>query len=208
MPNKISPPSLLLLKGAWKRTFDLLLAGALAGFLLPVWILTALCIWWKMGSPVLFRQRRPGLHGRMFEILKFRTMRSGPGSDEERLSRFGKWIRRLSLDEIPQLINVWRGEMSFVGPRPLLEEYLPIYTPGQARRHEVLPGITGWAQVNGRNALSWEEAFALDVWYVDHWSIALDLRILMMTALRVISGSGVSQPGRATRQKFTGSTAE
>jgi len=208
MPNKISPPSLLLLKGAWKRTFDLLLAGALAGFLLPVWILTALCIWWKMGSPVLFRQRRPGLHGRMFEILKFRTMRSGPGSDEERLSRFGKWIRRLSLDEIPQLINVWRGEMSFVGPRPLLEEYLPIYTPEQARRHEVLPGITGWAQVNGRNALSWEEAFALDVWYVDHWSIALDLRILMMTALRVISGSGVSQPGRATRQKFTGSTAE
>ena len=161
-----------------------------------------------MGSPVLFRQRRPGLHGRMFEILKFRTMRSGPGSDEERLSRFGKWIRRLSLDEIPQLINVWRGEMSFVGPRPLLEEYLPIYTPEQARRHEVLPGITGWAQVNGRNALSWEEAFALDVWYVDHWSIALDLRILMMTALRVISGSGVSQPGRATRQKFTGSTAE
>jgi len=208
MPNKISPPSLLLLKGAWKRTFDLLLAGALAGFLLPVWILTALCIWWKMGSPVLFRQRRPGLHGRMFEILKFRTMRSGPGSDEERLIRFGKWIRRLSLDEIPQLINVWRGEMSFVGPRPLLEEYLPIYTPEQARRHEVLPGITGWAQVNGRNALSWEEAFALDVWYVDHWSIALDLRILMMTALRVISGSGVSQPGRATRQKFTGSTAE
>lgn len=184
---------------------DLLVAGTLGVVLLPVAVAVAALVWLEMGSPVLFRQRRPGLGGRPFDIIKFRTMRDGPEPDAERLTALGRWLRRLSLDEIPQLLNILRGEMSLVGPRPLLEEYLPLYTPEQARRHDVLPGATGWAQVNGRNALTWEDTFALDVWYVDHRSLALDLRILLLTAFRVVTGSGVSQPGQATRQKFTGS---
>ncbi|NLI76646.1 MAG: sugar transferase [Candidatus Riflebacteria bacterium] len=188
-----------------KRVLDLLVAGTLGVVLLPVAVAVAALVWLEMGSPVLFRQRRPGLGGRPFDIIKFRTMRDGPEPDAERLTALGRWLRRLSLDEIPQLLNILRGEMSLVGPRPLLEEYLPLYTPEQARRHDVLPGATGWAQVNGRNALTWEDTFALDVWYVDHRSLALDLRILLLTAFRVVTGSGVSQPGQATRQKFTGS---
>lgn len=189
----------------WKRAFDVWFSGFVGLLVLPIALIVAVLIRWQMGSPVLFRQRRPGLHGRVFEVLKFRTMRDGTEPDEVRLTYLGRWLRRLSLDELPQLINVLRGEMSLVGPRPLLEEYLPLYTTQQARRHEVLPGITGWAQVNGRNALSWEDTFALDVWYVDHWSPFLDLRILLMTILKVLAGTGVSQPGHATRQKFAGS---
>src|SRR5262249_36557977 len=150
------------------------------------------------------RQERPGLHGRPFRLLKFRTMREGPGSDAERLTRLGRVLRAASLDELPQLWNVLRGELRFVGPRPLLMQYLGRYTPEQARRHEVLPGITGWAQVNGRNAISWEERFDLDVWYVDHFNLMLDLRILLRTAVQVARGSGISRRGHATMPEFTG----
>ena len=159
---------------------------------------------------MLFRQDRPGLHGRPFEVLKFRTMLDAAGPDgrplpdAERLTGLGRFLRRTSLDELPQLWNVLRGDISLVGPRPLLMQYLPRYSPEQARRHEVCPGITGWAQVNGRNALTWEEKFELDVWYVDHWSLALDLRILAMTAWRVLRGAGVAQAGHATMPEFMG----
>ena len=158
------------------------------------------------GSP-LFVQERPGLHGRPFRLVKLRTMRAGgPGlSDAERLTRVGRFLRRTSIDELPQLWNVLKGDLSLVGPRPLLMRYLPRYTPEQARRHEVLPGITGWAQVNGRNALSWEEKLRLDVWYVDNWSLGLDLRILARTVAQVFRGSGVSAPGEATMPEFMGS---
>jgi sugar transferase EpsL len=163
-----------------------------------------------IGLPVLFRQQRPGLHGRPFQIYKFRTMsmaRDAAGEllpDARRLMPMGTLLRRLSLDELPQLYNVLKGDMSLVGPRPLLMEYLPLYSAEQMRRHEVRPGITGWTQVNGRNALSWEEKFALDVWYVDHRSFWLDLEILVMTVKRVFSGSGVTQVGHATTEKFRG----
>lgn len=163
-----------------------------------------------MGSPIFFRQVRPGLHGRPFALFKFRTMnerRDASGHllpDGIRLTRLGEWMRRLSLDEVPQLINVIKGEMSLVGPRPLLLQYLDRYTPEQARRHEVRPGITGWAQVNGRNALSWEKKFDLDVWYVDHWSFWLDLRILWMTLVKVIRKEGISAAGEATMSEFMG----
>jgi sugar transferase EpsL len=164
-----------------------------------------------MGSPVLFSQWRPGLHGKPFVLKKFRTMRvrrhaavdSDP--DEVRLTRFGKFLRSTSIDELPELWSVLKGDMSLVGPRPLLMDYLPLYTPEQRRRHGVRPGITGWAQVNGRNALSWEEKFALDVWYVENQSFRLDLRILWMTLLSVIRAEGVSRPGHATTEKFRGS---
>ncbi len=193
-----------------KRTFDFLAALALVLLLLPVIVATALAIAWVMGAPVLFRQLRPGLHGRPFGIFKFRTMAEAtaadgqPLADEMRMTPLGRFLRRFSLDELPQLFNVLKGDMSLVGPRPLLMEYLPLYTTEQMRRHEVRPGITGWTQVNGRNALSWEDKFALDVWYVDHRSFWLDLKILAMTAGRVFSGSGVSKEGFATTEKFRG----
>lgn len=193
-----------------RRIMDIV--GALLGLTLlsvPMSVI-ALLIRCSMGSPVLFRQQRPGLRGRPFTVLKFRTMREarGPGegreSDEERLTSVGRFLRAFSLDELPELLNVLRGEMSLVGPRPLLMQYLDRYTPEQARRHEVRPGITGWAQIHGRNLLSWEERFALDVWYVDHRSLWLDLRILIVTLGRVVRRQGISAPGHATMPEFRG----
>ncbi|HXG09746.1 MAG TPA: sugar transferase [Gemmataceae bacterium] len=194
-----------------KRVLDVTVALVALAALAPVLALIALAVRWRLGAPVLFRQQRPGLHGRPFTLLKFRTMtdaRDAQGNllpDAERLTRFGRFLRALSLDELPELINVLRGDMSLVGPRPLLMEYLDRYTPEQARRHAVRPGITGWAQVNGRNRLSWEEKFALDVWYVDHWSLGLDLKILALTLIKSITGEGVSSPGHATMPEFHGS---
>jgi lipopolysaccharide/colanic/teichoic acid biosynthesis glycosyltransferase len=187
-----------------KRAFDLVASATLLLVLAPVLLVVALLILFFEGAPVLFRQERPGLYGRPFRLYKFRTMRAGDGPDEERLTGLGRALRRASLDELPQLVNVLRGEMSLVGPRPLLTEYLPLYSARQARRHEVRPGITGWAQVNGRNTTDWPERFEFDVWYVEHRSFALDLRILVLTLTRVLSGSGVSQAGRATMEKFRG----
>ena len=193
-----------------KRLFDLLLSlGGLLVLALPLLLLWVL-VRRKLGSPVLFRQVRPGLHGRPFMMVKFRTMTDERGADGEllpdvqRLTAFGRFLRASSLDELPELWNVLRGEMSLVGPRPLLMEYLPLYSPEQARRHEVRPGITGWAQVNGRNAVSWDERFKLDVWYVDHRSLRLDIRILWLTVRKVIVREGISAQGEATMPRFTG----
>jgi sugar transferase EpsL len=193
-----------------KRCFDFVVAafGILA--LSPLFVLLALVVRLGMGSPVLFRQRRPGLGGRAFTLLKFRTMKMEaagvePAPDSQRLTALGRFLRRSSLDELPELINVLRGDMSLVGPRPLLMEYLSLYNLEQARRHDVRPGITGWAQVNGRNAITWEEKFRLDVWYVDHCSLGLDFSILWKTVIRVISAEGVSHPGHATMEPFRGS---
>jgi lipopolysaccharide/colanic/teichoic acid biosynthesis glycosyltransferase len=163
-----------------------------------------------MGPPALFRQLRPGLNGRPFELIKFRTMRNAVGSDgrplpdAERLTAFGRWLRATSLDELPELWNVLRGEMSLVGPRPLLMEYLPLYSPEQSRRHDVRPGITGWAQVNGRNTISWTRKFELDVWYVDRHNLWLDVKIIVMTIRRALERDGISAPGSATADKFEG----
>jgi sugar transferase EpsL len=193
-----------------KRLFDLVLVMAALMILAPVLFALGMFVRWRLGSPVFFRQRRPGLQGRPFTLLKFRTMteaRNEEGRllhDEGRLTRFGRFLRRTSLDELPELINVLKGEMSLVGPRPLLVEYLERYTVEQARRHEVRPGITGWAQVNGRNTLSWEEKFELDVWYADHMSFFLDVKILAMTACQVLTGKGVSAEGHATMPVFEG----
>lgn len=179
----------------------------------PVLVGAAVAVKATMGSPVLFRQRRPGRGERVFDIVKFRTMREAtdaegrPLSDAERLTPVGRWLRATSVDELPQLWNVVRGELSLVGPRPLLVRYLPRYSPEQRRRHEVMPGITGWAQIHGRNAISWEEKFALDVWYVDHWSLALDARILIETVGRVLKRDGVSSDGHATMPEFEGTPA-
>jgi lipopolysaccharide/colanic/teichoic acid biosynthesis glycosyltransferase len=191
-----------------KRLFDIAAASmALLLLALPLLIL-ALMIRCKLGRPVLFRQMRPGLRGQPFQMIKFRTMTDDRGPDGQllpdgdRLEAFGRFLRRASLDELPELWNILRGDMSFVGPRPLLIEYLPLFSTEQARRHEVLPGITGWAQVNGRNAISWEEKFRLDVWYVDNQSFWLDLKILFLTIVRVCQRSGVSAEGVATMPKF------
>ncbi|MFN3388533.1 MAG: sugar transferase [Allosphingosinicella sp.] len=194
-----------------KRLFDFVVAGIALLLLWPLLLLVALAVWANLGRPVLFRQRRPGLHGAPFELIKFRTMRNDPKagsgleSDAQRLTRFGRLLRASSLDELPELWNVLRGDMSLVGPRPLLMQYLGRYTPEQARRHEVRPGVTGWAQVNGRNALSWEEKFRLDVWYVDNRSFWLDLRILWLTVRKVLAREGISADGEATMPRFTGS---
>lgn len=194
-----------------KRAFDLAAALVLLVLLSPLIAATAAIVRWGMGRPVLFRQRRPGWHGRPFDLFKFRTMtdETGPGglllTDAERLTPTGSFLRRFSLDELPQLINVLRGDMSLVGPRPLLMEYLPLYSPEQQRRHDVRPGITGWAQVNGRNALPWEERFRMDVWYVDNRSLLLDLRILGLTVLRLFRARGINEPGQATMTPFRGS---
>lgn len=192
-----------------KRPFDALVSFCLLAALSPVMALTALAILFSMGRPVNFRQVRPGRGGRPFTIYKFRTMtvpeKGAPDSDEARLTPLGSFLRRASLDELPQLVNVLRGEMSLVGPRPLLMEYLPRYSPRQARRHEVRPGITGWAQVNGRNALSWEARFELDVWYVENVSLLTDLRVLALTAKRLVRPSGISAAGHATMPPFMGS---
>ena len=192
-----------------KRLIDVAVASLGLVVLSPPLLALAIGVLITLGPPLLFRQRRPGLHGQPFILYKFRSMREPGGSagssEGERLTRFGSFLRRTSLDELPELWNVLRGDMSLVGPRPLLMEYLPLYSPEQARRHEVLPGITGWAQVNGRNAISWEEKFRLDVWYVDHHSLGLDLRILLRTVVRVLSGEGINEPGQATVSYFRGS---
>jgi len=173
-------------------------------------LVVALLVRWKMGAPVLFRQVRPGFHGKPFQLTKFRTMdhatdkEGNPLSDEARLTPLGRWLRQLSLDELPQFVDVLRGDMSLVGPRPLLMDYLPLYSREQARRHEVRPGITGWAQVNGRNAQSWEDRLRLDVWYVDHRSFGLDLKILWLTLVKVIRSEDINRPGHATMPRFTG----
>jgi sugar transferase EpsL len=195
-----------------KRAIDVAAGALLLVGLAPVLLLTAALVRWKLGTPVLFRQQRPGLRGQPFTILKFRTMRHAvdrdgrPLPDDARLTGFGAALRRTSLDELPELINVLRGEMSLVGPRPLLTEYLPLYDDEQRRRHDVRPGMTGWAQVNGRNAISWEERFALDVHYVDHRSLLLDLRIVLMTVLAVAGRRDINQPGHATMEPFRGSS--
>jgi len=193
-----------------KRFFDIVGAGlgliALSLFLL----ITAIAVWVCMGRPVLFKQMRPGLNGRPFYMYKFRTMTAEKDEqgnllpDEQRLTSLGRFLRSTSLDELPELFNVLKGDMSLVGPRPLLMQYLQRYTPEQARRHEVKPGITGWAQVNGRNAITWEEKFALDVWYVDNWSLLLDLKILAMTVVKVFRREGISAAGDATMPEFMG----
>lgn len=193
-----------------KRLFDFGVALLSLSLLWPFLLVMAVLVRWQLGSPVIFRQQRPGLRGRVFEMVKFRTMRDAIGPDglplpdELRLTKFGRFLRATSLDELPELWNVLKGEMSLVGPRPLLMEYLPLYTLEQARRHEVRPGITGWAQVNGRNALSWEDKFKLDVWYVDHRSLWLDIRILWLTVKKVLIRDGISAAGEATMPKFTG----
>ncbi len=197
-----------------KRKLDLMVAVCLLVLLCPVMLVVAVLIRWQMGAPVVFGQERPGLYGRPFKIYKFRSMtdaRDSAGNllpDAHRLTGFGQFLRRFSLDELPQLFNVLKGELSLVGPRPLLMEYLPLYSKEQARRHDVRPGITGWAQVNGRNAISWEDKFKYDVWYVDHQSFWLDLKILWLTALKVVSSEGVSQTGHATMEKFQGTYKE
>lgn len=194
-----------------KRVFDITLSVALLLVLSPLMCAIGLAIWLTMGRPILFRQKRPGRHGHPFTIYKFRTMiearnRDGvPLPDSQRLTPLGRWLRSTSLDELPELWNVVKGDMSLVGPRPLLMEYLDLYTSHQARRHEVRPGITGWAQVNGRNCLTWEQKFEYDVWYVDNRSLWLDLKILAMTVWKVIRREGISAPGSATAEKFTGS---
>jgi lipopolysaccharide/colanic/teichoic acid biosynthesis glycosyltransferase len=197
---------------ATKRLLDVLVAAIALLILSPVMLVAWALVRIRMGKPAFFRQRRIGEGGREFTVLKFRTMNnetegSGrPLPDELRLSGMGAWLRRMSVDELPQLLNVLRGHMSLVGPRPLLAQYLPRYNAVQRRRHEVKPGITGWAQVRGRNALTWEEKFQLDVWYVDHWSLWLDLRILGLTLWSVIRRQGISQEGHATMREFMGSS--
>ena len=193
-----------------KRLLDLGLTIPAVILLAPVLILPALLILIKLGPPVLFRQQRPGLHGHPFTLLKFRTMtdaRNAQGHllpDAERLTLVGRFLRSTSFDELPELINVLRGHMSLVGPRPLLMQYLERYTPEQMRRHEVRPGITGWAQVNGRNTLTWEQKFAFDVWYVDHLSLWLDLKIIVLTVWKTAKREGINQPGHTTIQEFRG----
>jgi lipopolysaccharide/colanic/teichoic acid biosynthesis glycosyltransferase len=194
-----------------KRLLDLLLT--LPGLVLisPILLIIAILVRWRLGSPVFFRQTRPGYKGQLFSVYKFRTMtdtRNESGqllTDKERLSKLGQFLRSFSLDELPELFNVLRGEMSLVGPRPLLVQYLERYSAEQARRHDVLPGMTGWAQVNGRNALTWGDKFRFDVWYVDHWSFGLDLKILGITLWKALTREGISQPGHATAEEFLGS---
>lgn len=193
-----------------KRVFDLFFSFLALVILSPVLILTAILVRVFLGTPILFRQQRPGYKGHPFFIYKFRSMRDAadragnPLPDSERLTRFGRILRSLSLDELPELFNILRGEMSFVGPRPLLMEYLPLYSPEQARRHDVVPGLTGWAQVNGRNALDWVARFKLDVWYVDNWSFWLDIKIILMSVWKTVSREGISQEGQATVEYFKG----
>ncbi|QDG51672.1 sugar transferase [Persicimonas caeni] len=196
-----------------KRCLDIVGSGAGLAVTAPLWLPAAAAVRLTMGSPIFFRQTRPGLGGHPFEMLKFRTMREPkPGedrlkSDADRLTPVGAFLRETSIDELPTLFNVLEGDMSLVGPRPLLMRYLDRYTPEQARRHEVKPGVTGWAQVNGRNALSWEEKFAHDVWYVDHQSLLLDVKILAMTVAKVLAREGIAAEGEATMTEFMGTDA-
>jgi len=196
--------------GRKRKLFDVILTIPMVFCAAPMIGAIAAVVYFKQGSPVFFRQIRPGFHGKPFELFKFRTMVDGwdqegnPLSDEKRLTSFGNWLRGTSLDELPELFNVLKGDMSLVGPGPLLMEYLDRYTLEQARRHEVRSGITGWAQVNGRNGLTWEEKFKLDLWYVDNWSIWLDLKIIAMTIWKILKQEGINQPGHATAEEFVG----
>jgi lipopolysaccharide/colanic/teichoic acid biosynthesis glycosyltransferase len=198
----------------WKRIFDVAISLFALFLLAPLLVFIAFAVRIGMGAPVIFRQWRAGRDGALFQMLKFRTMTETsspdgrPLPDAERLARLGKLLRSTSLDELPELWNVLKGDMSLVGPRPLLPEYLPRYTPTQRRRHEVKPGITGWAQVNGRNGLAWDEKFKLDIWYVDHGSLWLDVRILWMTMHKVVRGEGISQQGHATMPEFAGNSSQ
>ena len=193
-----------------KRVIDMILSGLALIILSPLLVIISLVILIKMGMPILFKQMRPGLNGKPFFMYKLRTMtnekdeKGNPLPDEQRLTRLGRFLRSTSLDELPELFNVLKGDMSLVGPRPLLMQYLERYTPEQARRHEVKPGITGWAQINGRNAITWEEKFVLDVWYVDNWSLWLDMKILAMTLVKVFRREGISAEGEATMPEFMG----
>jgi sugar transferase EpsL len=200
----------LLQNKIMKRLFDFTIALVALLLLWPIMLVVALLVWNTMGSPVLFCQQRPGLNGKSFNIYKFRTMLLSYDlqgellPDSERMTKLGTILRQYSLDEFPQLLNVLKGDLSLIGPRPLLMEYLPLYTAEQARRHHVRPGISGWAQVNGRNAVSWEEKFKYDVWYVDHQSFLLDIKVLWMTVIKVVSSEGVNQEGSVTMEKFRG----
>lgn len=193
-----------------KRLSDIIVAASALLILSPVLLWLAWLVKSRLGSPVLFRQLRPGLHGRPFEMLKFKSMKEALGPDgqplpdAERLTPFGKWLRATSLDELPELWNVLKGEMSLVGPRPLLIEYLPLYSPEQERRHDVRPGVTGWAQINGRNAISWQNKFELDVWYVDNRSWALDIKIIIVTVVKVVKRENVTANYSVSAEKFTG----
>ena len=196
-----------------KRIFDVALTTIGLVLLSPILLIITIMIWSKYGRPIFFIQKRPGYQGKPFYIYKFRTMSNEKDDsgkllpDGQRITPLGSFLRSYSLDELPELFNVIRGEMSLVGPRPLLMQYLDRYTPRQARRHEVLPGITGWAQIHGRNALTWEDKFEYDIWYVDHWSLLLDIKILMITFWKVIKREGINQPGAATAEEFMGSAA-
>ncbi|HEX8990381.1 MAG TPA: sugar transferase [Anaerolineales bacterium] len=193
-----------------KRAFDLSVASLGLVILSPLILLIAILVRVRLGAPVIFRQQRPGFKEKPFDLYKFRTMTDARGAaggllpDSQRLTGLGRFLRQWSLDELPELLNVLRGELSIVGPRPLLMEYLPLYSPDQHRRHDVTPGLTGWAQVHGRNALDWPSRFALDIWYVDHWSFWLDIRIVLTTIWKVVRREGISQPGQATTEYFTG----
>jgi sugar transferase EpsL len=195
-----------------KRLLDLALTVPALVVLSPVLFLIGLAVLITQGPPILFRQLRPGYRGQPFVVIKFRTMRTERTDDgallpdEDRLTSLGRFLRSFSLDELPELWNVLKGEMSLVGPRPLLMQYIDRYTPEQARRHDVVPGITGWAQIHGRNAVTWEDKFSLDVWYVDHWRFGLDVKILLMTVWKVLTREGISQPGQATAEEFMGDT--
>ena len=197
-------PPLVLVKALVDRLVAILALVVLSPLLVPLALLVRI----NLGRPIFFRQQRPGLRGRPFNILKFRTMtddRDAQGNllpDAQRLTPFGRWLRSTSLDELPELINIARGDMSIVGPRPLLMRYLPLYTPEQSRRHLVKPGLTGWAQINGRNAISWEEKFRLDTWYVDHWSLWLDLKIILLTVIKVVRREDISEQNQATMSEF------
>jgi sugar transferase EpsL len=214
MPRSFGLPGSDEVRPALKRSFDIVVAAAALLILSPLIAVVAILVRLKLGSPVLFRQERPGLKGQPFTLIKFRTMldaRDASGSlhpDSDRLTNFGRRLRSTSLDELPELWNVLKGEMSLVGPRPLLMHYLPLYSPEQARRHDVRPGITGWAQINGRNAISWEQKFELDVWYVDNWTLALDAKILAASLRSIFSRHGISAEGEATMPEFTGSRGD
>ncbi|BCV53205.1 MULTISPECIES: sugar transferase [Shewanella] len=194
-----------------KRVFDFIISLSALLCLFPIILIVAVLIRLKLGSPVLFKQERPGLNGKVFKMMKFRTMLDAKDKDgnflpdDQRMTKFGSFLRSTSLDELPGLLNVLKGDMSLVGPRPLLVEYLPLYSEEQSRRHNVRPGITGWAQVNGRNAISWEDKFKLDVWYVDNQSILLDMKILALTVKKVFIREGISAEGEATMSRFEGS---
>ena len=195
-----------------KRLLDIILSALILILASPLLLITAALIFLSYGAPIIFKHERPGKDGQPFKLIKFRSMRDARDQegnvlpDAERITRFGQFIRKTSIDELPELYNVLRGDMSLVGPRPLLMQYLQRYSAEQARRHDVLPGVTGWAQINGRNAISWDDKFKYDLWYIDHWTFWLDVKIIFLTIWKVLKGDGISQPGRATMDEFMGNS--